>query len=425
VRFEVDDHPIGLVDVDITGKAVLSTVATAGTHTIEAIYTGNDDYQSSAASTSVTISKAATSIYHIPTPWVPGQIAIIPASLTAPMSGGFPTPSGTMTVREGSTVIGTIAATGGGLVTYTWPEPGTYDVTIEYPGDANYEPSSYTYGQIIAKPLPSIVIELTPPSNIIAGSPVTLRASSFASPQITGTIRFYVDNVLRATVPLSQGTAETQTTFDWGMHEVRASYGGDATWREQDVYRQVTINSGTWGSTPLIRATATYVQCSRITGAVSYTLWRKTSAASPWSSYGTCNDPTGLAFFSMPANTTWLFAVTAKDASNNVSPMSAPDLATSVVFNNSSFIRAQHIPELRTAVGAVRTFAGLTAFTYTNAIAAGNPIRTIDVQQLRVALNEARNAIGLPLVSFTDPVLTPGQTPLRSAHVLELRTGTD
>ena len=426
VRFDIDGHPAGLVGVDNNGKAVFYTGVMTGTHTVEAIYTGDEYYQTSSASMSVSISKAATtidkSVRYNPQP--AGRPVSISVSLSALSLYGFPAPSGVITVREGNTVLGT-APTWGGIVDYTWAAVGNHEVTIEYPGDANYEASSITYTQTITKPVPTLVLELTPSTNIVAGSTVTLRASFPDAPDMTGTVSFYVDGVLRASVPISQAAAETQTTFVWGTREVIAATGGNATWASAFAVRTVPVYGGTWGSAPLVRATSSTVEWSRIVGAASYTIWRKTTAAGPWEAIGTYNHPTSIAYITLPANTTWLLAVTAKDASNNVSPMSAPDLATNVPFNNSSFIRAQHLVELRTAVGAVRTFAGLPAYTYTNAIAAGAPIRATDVSELRTALNQARSAIGLPQIAFTDPVLTPGQTPLRAAHVLELRAGTD
>jgi hypothetical protein len=426
VRFDIDGHPAGLVGIDNDGKAILYTGVMTGTHTVEAIYTGDEFYQTSTASMSVSISKAATtidkSVRYNPQP--AGRLVSITVSLSALSLYGFPAPSGVITVREGNTVLGTTPPWSG-IVNYAWTSVGNHEVTIDYPGDANYEASTTSYTQQITKPVPSLVLALTPSTNIVAGSTVTLRASFPDAPDLTGTVSFYVDNVLRASVPISQAAAETQTTFDWGTHEVIAATGGDATWASSFTVRTITVYSGTWGSAPFVRATSSYVQWSRIVGATSYTLWRKTSAAAPWEAVGNYNDPASFTSVSTPANTTWLFAVTAKDASNNVSPMSAPDLATNVLLSTSNFIRAQHILELRTAVGAVRTFAGLPAFNYTNTIAAGSPIRATDVSELRTALNEARSAIGLSQIAFTDPVLTPGQTRLRSAHVLELRAGTD
>ncbi len=42
---------------------------------------------------------------------------------------------------------------------------------------------------------------------------------------------------------------------------------------------------------------------------------------------------------------------------------------------------------------------------------------------MRTALGQARSAIGLPAVLFTDPTLTPATSKIRAAHVMELRAG--
>ena len=53
------------------------------------------------------------------------------------------------------------------------------------------------------------------------------------------------------------------------------------------------------------------------------------------------------------------------------------------------------------------------------------PIRALHIQEIRDRINQARGALGLPALTWTDPVLAPGVTPVKAQHVLELRAGVD
>jgi hypothetical protein len=102
--------------------------------------------------------------------------------------------------------------------------------------------------------------------------------------------------------------------------------------------------------------------------------------------------------------------VRAVDALGQRSGWSARDIATSVIFSNdpltsgSTLVKAAHFNELRAAVATVRASAGLSSFSYSNAIAPGTTVRAIDTIELRNALNGALSALGLPSVVFSDPV---------------------
>ncbi|HYJ86650.1 MAG TPA: hypothetical protein VEW46_11380 [Pyrinomonadaceae bacterium] len=87
-------------------------------------------------------------------------------------------------------------------------------------------------------------------------------------------------------------------------------------------------------------------------------------------------------------------------------------------------VKAVHINELRSAVNAMRSLAGLSAATWTNGtIANGVVINKADVQDLRDRLNEALIALGIMTSAYTDPTLAgaPNGTPIKAIHITELR----
>ncbi|HKO55110.1 MAG TPA: M12 family metallo-peptidase [Thermoanaerobaculia bacterium] len=128
--------------------------------------------------------------------------------------------------------------------------------------------------------------------------------------------------------------------------------------------------------------------------------------------------------------TAYLYAVRSIDTSNFASPLSSPDLATTVVFTDptlvplSTAVKAAHVNELRTAVNAVRTLAGQPAFPFTDpGLAAGATVSRLHIADLRTALDAARSTLGLSAVSYDDPTVTAGATVVRAVHVDDLRNG--
>lgn len=130
---------------------------------------------------------------------------------------------------------------------------------------------------------------------------------------------------------------------------------------------------------------------------------------------------------SLTPNRTHVYTVRAIGATG-VSAFSAPDIATTIVFTDDpivprqTIIQVQHMIELRAAVQAVRESAGLQQNGSLEPITRGLPVRLAHIETLRAALNEARAALGLPPISFSDPALTTS-TQIRAAHLQEIRKG--
>ena len=111
------------------------------------------------------------------------------------------------------------------------------------------------------------------------------------------------------------------------------------------------------------------------------------------------------------------------------SDASLAEVATTIAFTDDPIVPHVtkyddvHITELRNAVNALRTIAGIGAAAFTDAGGVFNkPVQHLYVTELRNALQGARIALGLPPVSFTDPVLS-NTTPAAAVHVQQLRGG--
>jgi hypothetical protein len=81
-------------------------------------------------------------------------------------------------------------------------------------------------------------------------------------------------------------------------------------------------------------------------------------------------------------------------------------------------VKAQHITELRTAINNYRSFAGLTAYSWTTSVAAGAVIGAAQVAELRTALTPALTALSRT-ATYTDTLA--GGVRIKAIHLQELR----
>jgi len=175
--------------------------------------------------------------------------------------------------------------------------------------------------------------------------------------------------------------------------------------------------------------TTVAVSWAGVSGATSYSV-RRSADHINYAQVGTATTP-AFTDATASANTAYLYRVRAINGAG-ASPDSAFDLATTVVFVDSiltvnvTVIKAQHINDLRTAVSAVRTLAGVGTFSFTDPtlIAGTTTIKAIHFLNLRTALDQARSALSLPAISYTDPTITAGVTTVKAQHIYDLRNGT-
>ncbi len=130
-------------------------------------------------------------------------------------------------------------------------------------------------------------------------------------------------------------------------------------------------------------------------------------------------------------NTSYLYRVRAVDGSGLTSQPSNIVLGTAVTFTDNplvagiTMIKAQHILELRQAVNAVRTLAGLPNAAWTDSTLTPQVtlVKAVHVQELRDKLDEALIALLIAPPQFTDQPLATGAsgTQIKKVHVEELR----
>ena len=236
-----------------------------------------------------------------------------------------------------------------------------------------------------------------------------------------------------------------QVVYD-ASGQVVAEYGNGLLERE-NVYRGgqllLVIESGL-GSIPVPTNLTTTMSGANVvlnwsaaSGATNYRVERK-AAVGQFASIGT-SGTTSFTDTGAGSGNAYLYRVCAADGSGNcTSGYSNAALRTVVSFTDATIVtiaddptgatvtpvKAAHINELRSAVNAVRSLAGLSAATWTNTtVAIGSTIYKDDVKDLRDRLHDALIALNLQTSAYTDPTLAgaPNGTLIKGDHIRQLR----
>lgn len=149
-----------------------------------------------------------------------------------PSSAGSGTPTGTVTVKDGATVLGS-GALGAGRYSLTTSglSTGTHSISSSYSGDSTFLPHTVTAAQIVqAAGTKSALASSSNPVGIAQSVTLAATVSSTTSGTPTGTVTFMSGAVSLGSSPLnSSGIATFSTsTLSMGTDQITASYSGDA-----------------------------------------------------------------------------------------------------------------------------------------------------------------------------------------------------
>jgi hypothetical protein len=440
VLYTMGGVPVGLSVLTLThselpvtaASGVLSLTLPFGSYSMTATYLGSETFlPSSFTAASVNVDRAATTLQTRGLlSGVYGSLFSLGWTLNAPLTEGLAAPSTTAYTLSKNGVALTDLQWFDGYVLIRGLEAGIHDLKLEFTGDTNYKPSSVNFSVNIAKQNPEIFFEPAPAGTARVAGPVTLvaRFAEESYGATTGTVTFLIDNAAVATVPVSAHRAEHTLNMVAGSYSVKIQYNGDANNSPvAPVFPMYVF--GPAGTPPAVTAfVPVYSASAKLrwippADAASFVVYRRATFGGAWVLVG--NAYVAEANVSMQSGKTWMFGVATRYANNTIGPIGTPDIATSVPFTDDPVapgtpIRAPHVTELRTAVNAVRTFAGLTAFTFTDATLAGTPIHALHLTELREALTSARNAIGMPMTFGPAPAIGGA---IKSTHLEEIRAG--
>ena len=216
----------------IGGQATLGGVTlAAGVHTITASYSGDGSFGASASPVldqSVTPAPTTTALGA-----TPGTAAVgDPVTFTISVSAAGGVPTGTVTLLDGTTVVGTAPLLAGGAeITLTDLAIGAHQLTASYGGSADLLASdSPPVGvDIVAAPTITTLGSSANPS--VLGTAVTFTATvSGAIGVPTGTVSFLDGATTIAGATLTDGAAAVSVTqLGAGPHSITAVYDGDPT----------------------------------------------------------------------------------------------------------------------------------------------------------------------------------------------------
>ena len=240
VQFLVNGAAYGSTVPLSGGTTQLAITEPAGSYTVAAQYTGDANYAATlpAAQTSatLTVNQAATA-----TTVTPGTASVgfgQSATFTATVSSanGAP-PDGSVQFLVNGAAYGITVPLSGGTAQLAITEPaGSYTVTAQYTGDANYAATlsaAETSASLTVNPAATATAVTLGAASVSFGQSATFTAtvSSANGAPPDGSVQFLVNGVAYgSTVPLSGGTAQLAIAEPAGSYTVAAQYTGDANY---------------------------------------------------------------------------------------------------------------------------------------------------------------------------------------------------
>ena len=244
VQFFSGTQLLGTATLGTNGSASLTTTFAAGNQVVTAVYSGDANYAGSTSAPANTNpgTVASTTVLQI----TPGTVAVGGSVALAVTVGpaGTPTPTGTVQIVSGTTVICTVALTNGSTgCMYTPPTAGSFALTANYLGDGTFAASSSTPVTLVVTGTVTTgriatVTTLVATGPAATGGMTTLTATivpaTASSTVLSGTVSFYDGTTLLGTVPVTVATGGTNGTAALAVslsttvtHTITAVYSGD------------------------------------------------------------------------------------------------------------------------------------------------------------------------------------------------------
>ena len=217
VQFTVDGVNFGNpVTVDAHGNAsnLPMSLLSAGTHTIQAIYTSNNGFQDGSDLAVLAVQTADQTINFDSLPTVTNGNS--PITLAATASSGLPI---TYSVSGPATINGNVLTiTGAGIV----------DIEADQPGDANFNPAQSVQQELTVNAASTTTTLVSSNANSTFGDHVTVTANvTSVGLIVTGEVQFQIDGTNQgAPVALSGGSAsfDLPSSLGAGLHGITAYF---------------------------------------------------------------------------------------------------------------------------------------------------------------------------------------------------------
>jgi hypothetical protein len=404
------------------GQASITTTLAAGNHAITAEYAGDALYApSTSASLALDVATAATTTTITVSP-APTALVGQPVTFTAQVVSSAGTPTGTVTFKEGSTMLGS-APLAAGVATLTTSSLalGSHTVSAVYGGAANFASSTSAAAATFDVAQDGATIALVSslePSTYGASVRFTATVTSNGPTAVpTGDITFSDGSAVLGIVTLVGGAASIDVaTLSGGTHTIAAAYGGDAVHamstativqRVAAATSTLTLSSLTptsvFGQSVVLVAVATGPGTAKPTGAVVFQEASSTLGSATL-------DGAGQATLSIATLATGVHTITARYAGDtNFAASNAPAATQTVnVAPTTTGLTSSSNPS---RVGTSVTF---TATISVNAPGGGSPAGSVSFRDGDTVIGSANVSGGTAV--FSTSALTVGGHSITAAY---------
>jgi Bacterial Ig-like domain (group 3)/FG-GAP-like repeat len=316
---------------------------------------------------------------------------------------------------------------------------GTHEYYVVYDGSATQPPAvSDVFRQNVIKGTSVTTFAIEIENELLRygqTKEVTVRLRNKQNNQLvpTGTVRLFDGSAVLGTQVAVLSAYEALVTFNLpvlapGVHHIRAVYEGSAKFNTSaSDYQRVTILPAGGFVLDVYATKHDSIPAIVASGYFSlppqgyYKIYLKVGT-NPWALYGSSDTPTANLSFPTPGRV-YALRMEAYNASHQLLASSNADAAMLFSFSDDPIaqgltIRAQQVQETVAATNVLRATAGLAPFTLTGA-GAGQTIRLAHLTSLRTAVNEARAALGVTPIAFSNDA-TAGSM-VQARHFQELR----
>ena len=425
VNFRDGATVLGPGTLDASGVATFSTSSlTVGTHSITADYTADGSF---AASTSNSVAQVvnkdgvSATLASSLNPSTFGANVTFTATVTS--TGTGPIPTGTVTFKDGATVLGTGTLDASGVATYatTALAGGSHTITATYAGDTNHAGgSSAGLAQTVnGATTTTALTSATNPSVFGQSVTVTATVTSAIAGTITGSVTFTDGVTTLGSAMLNAAGVATYTTsaFSVGTHALSAVYAGDSNF--------ATSTSAGLSQVVNLGATATAVASSSnpslVDSSVTFTATVTAKAPSAGTPTGTVTFKDGgttigtgtLGMGGVATFATTTLTVGAHTITAEYGGSASYDVSTSAPLTQN--VNAAAATIALTATPSPATYGGAVALKATLTGANGTPTGTIAFTDGMTALgNGTIDATGVATLSV--PKLAAGTHTLGAAY---------
>lgn len=311
-----------------TGVVTISNAAPLGTHTITITATDNcgatvmRSFQLNVSSTTQT----QTHLANGPNPSAYDQLVSFTATV---ISNGNPVTAGTITFKEGTTVLTNVTLNGGNVATFATfaLSPGAHTITAEYSGTSQFEPSQDSVTHNVS--CPTITVN---PLTLPAGQVGMVYAQTITAQPSGGNYSYQLDPLgsppswlqIDAVTGVLTGTPTTAGTFNFTVR-----VNGFNSCAESRPYTLVIgqLNLTATGGEGSVDLNWTHAGYSTLTG---FKLYRATTISGPYTLVQTlAANANTFRDTAVTINTTYFYKLTVLD-SHGESSFSNPAAATPV-----------------------------------------------------------------------------------------------